>query len=953
MSNGNATKARQQGADSDGLNLPSFRDLVSFRKADAYVGVEDGITSARCRRENGDVVPSPRGPLEESFEVVAVKRASHHHPHPSASPAQPCFDRQRGHSDYMQDRGGTHPHSHGPRISSRDPREDFSTHYTAREVAHRDHHADARDHLPRDRQVQESYRTGRLEERAPSRQDDRIQERLPTSQEMVRSSKPYQPVISYPSNRLPANSENSIPSDRLRSVKHEFRPVPTQAIPSQGSTAFSRPPPQSPAQDHQRTHGDRQENSQRQGTAVPVRVVPHDKEPYRDYRSVDDLERRSLPSSPQIVDARRAPANSSSLGQTPSPRLPLPRNQGRMFDYSCARLPVESRLQASSASMGPPSSSFRTVHGPTSASSSIDTGRERDCGRQRVLSHPQSQYLTEHGMVYQQRHAVYADDLRVRPASSGDRLSDNVLEGRSHDLERAGLQMVEVMPRTTSSADPRKGDSPLHRDQRSLHAVTSHRGYVPRSSPIQQGRQALAPVKAVPVHDYHSARPSSSDSKRLVRTRDEYERSSLSVVRHPEESYTTRTSHNANQRDFQDVRQVQRERNDVERTYAVQQQSSRAQRSSQSDDFDQRNEIIQESRRIEQDHRYQGRSHTHIASTASPLFPRDEPRMVRASISSPRYGGMPSKDVVGPSEKNGAERRIQATSPRNLVHMESPHQRRDRPLVSMEDRVFSSRGRPIEDYQPARKVEQDYLRSGRAVPGDYEPIPQQAAVHASSKLPPQECLAPATSVYRTGTLVQRPSRGDGDRTHRVSPPTPQLPRLRDRDAEVARSRYPPQAHSVKDSHEHRSSYHDQHPPSAHPSPVAKAELSHNTRALPPVIASQHTSVRPPNVADLKPSAVTPAPPRPLKRLRADSDTSLVLKASRFTVVEAEDDAPRPSFSRVMLPSPPRVTGARESVQRHHLDQSDRPSESRPGSSSESPAKPANGSAPITPPRSST
>ncbi|CDW97183.1 hypothetical protein [Sporisorium scitamineum] len=117
--------------------------------------------------------------------------------------------------------------------------------------------------------------------------------------------------------------------------------------------------------------------------------------------------------------------------------------------------------------------------------------------------------------------------------------------------------------------------------------------------------------------------------------------------------------------------------------------------------------------------------------------------------------------------------------------------------------------------------------------------------------------------------------------------------------------------------------------------------------------SQHTSVRPPNVADLKPSAVTPAPPRPLKRLRADSDTSLVLKASRFTVVEAEDDAPRPSFSRVMLPSPPRVTGARESVQRHHLDQSDRPSESRPGSSSESPAKPANGSAPITPPRSST
>ncbi|SJX61373.1 uncharacterized protein SRS1_10412 [Sporisorium reilianum f. sp. reilianum] len=947
MSNGNAAQARQQGADGDGLNLPSFRDLVAFQRADA----DDRATLARHHREHVEIDASPRGSLEKSFEVVAIKRAPHHHrDQPTASSARQHIDRDGGHDKYVQDRGGTHQYSQGHRAVDRDPRDDFATHFRAREATAREQHHDARNYAARDHQAHETYRTGRIDERMPSRQDDIVRERAPTSQEMVRSSKAYQPSVSYPPQRLPAaTSDNVHPSDRPRSTNAERRPVPTQPVPSQGATSFPRPPQHSPAPDHPRTHGDRNAHNQRQSAAAPTRISPHDKEPYRDYRTLEHLDRRSLPPSPQIVDARRAQAGSGSLGQTPSPRLPMPRSQGRMFDYSCARLPVESRGHASAANMGPPPSSFRVVHASAGSSVPVDRTRERDGGRQRVSSHPQA-YPSDHGVVYQQRHSGYGEDARGRTVSSVERLSDKAIQERSHELERARMQVVEasLMPRAIS-ADARRGDSPLHRDQRSLHSGSPHRACEPRASPVQREGQLIRPVQAVAIDHHHSARPSPSDSPRLVRARDDYERPSRTVVRHTEDAYPPRTSTNGHQHDAQESRPPQRERIDDKQFYALLQQQEqdkyerRALRSSPPDAFERRSASVHESRRSDAEPRYRDQAPAQRVPSASPGFPPRETQVERVLNAVRRYDDGVSREAVRPVQENGGERRREREAPsmRELVHMELAQMELSR--NAREEAVFSSRSRRGEEYQSARNAAPEYSRSSR-IPAGYEPMPQQAAVHGAGRPSPEHVVAP-TPAYRYDNAVQHPSRGTGEHMHRVSPPQP--PRARERDTDHARPRYlPAQADTAKDTAD-RPSFHDaHHAPAAQPRPPPKP------RALPPVIASQHTSVQPPRTtAEPSPPAPIPVPAaRPLKRHRADSDTSLVLKASRFAMVEHEDAA-RPSSGRVVLPSPPRVAGARETGHRRHGDRVERAGDGGVAVV-EGAAKRGDSSAPITPPRSS-
>ncbi len=95
--------------------------------------------------------------------------------------------------------------------------------------------------------------------------------------------------------------------------------------------------------------------------------------------------------------------------------------------------------------------------------------------------------------------------------------------------------------------------------------------------------------------------------------------------------------------------------------------------------------------------------------------------------------------------------------------------------------------------------------------------------------------------------------------------------------------------------------------------LAIDRYTNTARPQPPVIASQHkatgiqlppppTSRRP--IEPTQPSAMSP-PFRPAKRMRAGSDTSLVLKTARFAVSVEDDARLIPPPASALLPAPPR------------------------------------------------
>lgn len=177
----------------------------------------------------------------------------------------------------------------------------------------------------------------------------------------------------------------------------------------------------------------------------------------------------------------------------------------------------------------------------------------------------------------------------------------------------------------------------------------------------------------------------------------------------------------------------------------------------------------------------------------------------------------------------------------------------------------------------------------------YPPLPALSSSDGLRRAPSQT-LASSTGVRTPDAFARPRPLTNGHSMHRI---VSQSQRPTEAASAVAASRHQARLEEPRHVPHHPPHPRDQHTPSSSALERRNGRADHPH----PVIASQHTGIRPSVEADLqRPSREMHAPSRPFKRQRAGSDTSLVLKSTRLTVADAEAELHISASSRAMLPT---------------------------------------------------
>lgn len=952
MSNLSPSQARDNGANgsSGGLHLPSFKDLVSFSKSDTHA--DPMITPVSRRREVDDASPSSLRAVDRSQDHVKVKHASFPALHQIEPQSQQRHVENRPRTGEMtQDRqervlhdprNSTHQFSNGGARVNQSPRDEVLRHHDSIRAQ-----ALKRSH---DRLDYESSHSRQAQVYKSSHQDTYMHVSRPSSHPMKRSTNEYRQVAPSPSSRLPTRSEELHASSHsaLRRYNDEGRPLPTQPIPSQGSRVASQSPQQYQSEARHRPQaGDQHIARQRQIPPSSSQALPLDRSHNYTHPSPRpqagsfDQPQRSSPSLPaQAFQTNRSAIISSSHAQIASPRLPMPSSQGRMFDYSCARLPDVSSLPSPSLSMRPPPSNNYAAQRRPGSSHSADTVRESEIRRQRVPSNP------EHAAADQRRYAPTHQQL-VREEVSGRHRADEPPpsprysherpqpDGNSHSLHRA-----------SSSVDLRGcGGSKFLREERSSQMPPSHRSENSFPSPGMQMRGAIAkPVQSTSGElEFIGHRLASNGGARSDHSYGDVERSSRATLNQRPDNVSSRPQPAPTTPQQQIWEQGQRQRRQLEEErlrYMQQRRQPDPAPHPRQNGYDRRNEARGEQARREHQHMQARQLRPQSMTPPSHTLRLDEgSHQMRAPASSPGWRERPLKEAayyVDGGSRRGV--RPELPSPRSLhpnsASVEPSYHRRERAAEGSVSHFSPAQKRAPEEGQRALNgSSRHYSDAERSTTTYREGQLQQFIVNGVSA--PQERFSPAAAAYHTEAPVSHTERPKPSEAHRVYR---ELPHSRPQEgADLPPRPHPPSEHTrTQAPPPHSSSQHEFRPAVSPNLSIADKSHPHPPHPSAVVIASQHTTITN--------TRTTMSPPtRPLKRLRAGSDTSLVLKTSRFTVDEEDRQTPALPSSRIPPQSQPLSHAAVEQEKLH--------GEARLYHSSSNKKVNSSGSAPITPPPS--
>ena len=841
----------------------------------------------------------------QPVEHIAGERTVQPHHRHVHSHSREVLERQSRAHGMAQDRQEGFPSLREPRSTPQPTNGGLYPRHSPREEVLRHHSSMAERIRPGDSMGYNTPSIGQSQGYKSSRQDDQFHASRPASHPMQRSGEEYRRIAPRPSER-PRVSEEELRRSGLgmRNFNDEGRPMPTQPIPSQGSRLTSQVPQQyqvehrsqaqpSVARQHQIPASPRQAMSL-EGSRSYAHPSP------RSQVSSFDRPIKSSPSrSIQTYHPGRSTFVPTSSAQNVSPRLSMPNNQSRMFDYSGARQPEDPNPPLASSSMRPPRSAAFGGQGRPGSLHSADAVTESEARRQRISSHP------ERG-IGQVRYAplqrqVAREEFVGR--SAPPRRSEDPLLSPQFDRERMANE--ELLQRTMSSSDVRTARSPCVDTQRASQMAASIRVDGSLASVDSQTRPVLRSAPGVSSADvaFFGERPA---SYRVEPERMRHEADHGGRSHRLSQPSTARSVQRKLEQDHRQQRQLEEER----LYYMQQRRRPDPQHDPCQNEYDARVEVINERARREQHH---VQAHPWPRNNPPSTRPSglEEARQLRSAASGPSWAERPVKKHVQYVEAvPGRAVRPDLPSPRSGHHgperFESSYRREERPVEERPSHAAVAQERRPE---PAQRMvngsSRVYADSDRAMSSNRGDQLQHFIIDGLRA--PSDRHGPTNAMYRK----------EGSTRYLDSSTTREDP-LTYREAEQPRN---PSIHdgrpSLHPSPEHtRRDVLPQRDYLSQPisEPRVETQLlsipSKRDRPHPPVIASQHSSLQPRSSADVHlPVSVSP-PVRPLKRLRADSDTSLVLKTSRFTVNGEDVEPRRPSPAPRLLPSPLEAPRAR-------------------------------------------
>ncbi|GAC96957.1 hypothetical protein PHSY_004541 [Pseudozyma hubeiensis SY62] len=935
---------RRSGSDKDGLNLPSFRDLVSFRGTVARTNTTDASFSTRGHEEANVTTSLPRRHVEESFKVVGVQRAEHRADHRHTTQHLPHRGRQQVRSEgVLQEQC----HSSLTRNQRCDVLPSCQSRSGERYYAQDVDFRSVQPHAERAREGYEHPCQDRVDSRTFSKSEPPRREVAPTSHEMVRTTEKYQPIAPYPSNGRSTRIETSKVPDISRTVESDRRRLQVQVVKPPAPRSDSRWQPYTQNDHPHRSLSGQVSERHHQEETILVRPQPlgtqhHHVRPSLapPSSSFNHLRREVSPRSKLYLVGSEGKKFNPACRHEESPPLPSRHDRARTFDYSCARLPNE-------ISMRPPLSKARPPNTWTDHSHSEERHRQADDRRPSMQLTSSSAYAEEQRM-YTALHSLYGSDVRDRLA--GQREPERVTSAIVENYKRNGHERVKggVSGRAVAGA-ARRFDQGLMHDHGAAPGVDVRKDHDGRTSSGLLERHASRPVAAkqegqlgptvVSPSSCKSYRPSHGRPEPALHLDRRYEsidpagrssdgdqhRSDHKIHEHEAELYSARVPHTPGQRRLQPSRRAQDDllwtQNAGERVYSPQVRIPPALPLPRS--ATPVGTVLHQIRADQMDSHASSSAQYEMSSRASGYH---RPNGIKVSASAHEQWHVQASNEQESHSISGFDDPMRSAK-----------------QVPKEGRCFLTRDN-AEEHMDRRTADPEQHRTSRP-----------AVVHQSDKSPSHRLL-PATPIHRTTQVLHRSSSGRIPQASRSSPHS-----LRSR-GDDARYDHQTQAAEVMSHSKNRHPVQPVHRPAPRISPLEDPPIVHRSRALPPVIASQHTSLHQAQPAshehDHHSATAMPAPPtRPMKRHRADSDTSLVIKASRFTVVDEprQADVRGPSCG---LRSPPRHLRAPEresgSRQQRHLDDLDDARDAqRFSGESDAQSKSVNGSAPITPPLSST
>ena len=545
--------------------------------------------------------------------------------------------------------------------------------------------------------------------------------------------------------------------------------------------------------------------------------------------------------------------------------------------------------------------------------------------RQRVPSDAQAERAAEQRR-HSPRQAAARDEVHGPRSASGVRGSELLPSPRyEQGYLRSDGQMVH---RTASSVDARGSGLMSFQDQRSSPTASSGRDDGVRSSPSM--RMMRPPQAALSDRDAAGQR-SVPNGVRSDRSYSEAQRSSSALDRQPQHSGMSRPSAATHEQQLWEERQHHRRMEEEHARLVQQRGQSDSARIPGQDGYDCRRYELEERVRREQE-QSQPRPRPQSITPPSHSMHLDGPRQVRSSAPSQGWTERQKWEAAyaaKASQGRAVGVRPELPSPRSSAGVEPSYRRRERSLDERHEDFYPSARRYLDEGKGMTNGESRYYPASSQISAPYRD--QQPAVNGARA--PSERTSPASGTYRT-EISYAVERRDGE------------PQRRYRDGNGALSRAvqtEDQRHSAQDVGRSGIAQHDysrQHPSAA----LASSSLPDRLQPHPPVIASQHTNMPP----------RAPPPSRPLKRLRSGSDTSLVLKNTRFTIEPGAGESRRLSPPSSMLPPVATVGRKHLPSEQHHLGAERISPKARPFPTSPEKAGSlnGNGSAPITPPLSS-
>lgn len=946
-----------------GTPLPSFQDLLCFSKSD----MQDNLSRSRPVIREGQTA-QPR--------IAADTRPAHH-------PRRENVDNSHASQNHLRDAGSQNGRVLGSSLHDlQSDRELVGSLHPSRRPA--EHSTGTSTQVPRSQ-----YNYG------PTADHDAVRRRLHSGAEVRPGDKPSVTMTTsiaskqmlddrptpHPMTNNTYESRSRSEDPRLRSEpipaptmrmngvtdhrhQHE-RPLLIQPIPSQDSHASyrqSQPAHQRhqmsirhTAQDDSLVFVSQQSSKPSQPQSIPV--ARHRMHPPPSPRSyADTIERQQHRSSPPTSRSVQSTGNTAhQIARTPdaSPRLSMPRSRETTFDYSCAKLPAEKSSSSPSMVMRPPPSRAMVFQSRESSTMPMN-GASRDSAykSQRLGSTSQSgnRDVQEPHEYWQLSTHIHGHIQAAIPVA---RRAEGQMSSSLHEREHVMMSNGQAMSRMPSSVSPRPTSSSSFQDQ-----------VRPQSETMHGQEHAVAHSDFGLRHQSRSVQPARSDSipegspfgpngARKIRSWKDVERPSDAYTKHEQEKITVSPSHHVSSMQLLN-----------------EQQSRLRERERQAEGEQNRARLRQEAaqRELHRQQRYHndgaflkdGRRRGHHQAVAAPSIPsqvnsqRLEPSRSSCDdrlISDRSYSGvMDSRNASRPHLPSPRSELTKSAEFEQMLHHRQRYDNGDRSLVSP-----SSSRQPLP--QVSMKDHQGFLRhEADRVTNRYSDghpnKPEIDRIRGTSLVEELRTSKPQTSL--SYLIFDKP------RETRM----PQMYRDLGRPSEVVDDHYQrsranqTQSRSPNSELEHRS----QQQSSTQALPSIVSNNMGKVRPLPPVpvIASQNTVSRTPErgFADQRQQESISPLLRPLKRPRAGSDTSLILKASRFTV-RAEDDFKKssPSFGVASSPSP--AVRNRELVEQQPLEHRRAPSTSKVYRDDQKPLRvsqwqpaPATGSAPITPPLSS-